>query len=302
VAAFVVRGLLAKDSRAIDEALRASTGYLGAIQVQPGELSWLLYDSSLPPVYRVVGNELRIIYHDYQVQVEDDRDHEQFNAWRRSGIFANVSWEDIGVQGTFFDPYVTVGHARITGESEELVSDQLARIVDEIVLRVEKIDPCLIRQLHGALKSFDTLDTADSLAHVSLSCRRLLERLADAFFPPRQEKVRGLEVGQAQYRNRLQAYIMENLESRTQRKVLLSTLADVISRVNSLNDVANKGLHGDLSATEVQRLLIALITLVYDLLTLAEPPMRTPDAPYSNHAGKVISDILRGVNEEDPDR
>lgn len=302
VTAFVVRGLLAKDSRSIDGALRESSGYLGAIQVQPGELSWLLYDSSLPPLYRILGEELRVIYYDYQVQVEDDRDHAQFDEWRQSGIFAAVIWEDIGLQGTFFDPYATVDHARTTGESEELVSDQLARIVDEIMLRVAKIDPRLVRQLHGALKSFDTLNTVDSLAHVSLSCRRLLERLADALFPARHEKVDGREVGQAQYRNRLWAYIRENIESRTQREILLTTLADVGSRVDSLDTVANKGLHADLSATEVQRLLIALITLIYDILTLVEPPINTPEAPYNDYARRVIRDMLRRGDEEDPDQ
>jgi len=209
VTAFVVRGLLAKDSRSIDAALRESSGYLGAIQVQPGELCWLLYDSSLPPIYRILGDELRMIYHDYQAQIEDDRDHAQFDKWNRSGIFATVTWEDIGLQGTIFDPYDTADHARITGASEELVSDQLAQVVDEIMLRVAKIEPRLVRQLHGALSSFDTLNTADSLAHVSLSCRRLLERLADALFPARDEKVNSCEVGQKQYLNRLRAYIQE---------------------------------------------------------------------------------------------
>jgi len=158
IAAFVVRGLLAKDSRAIHASLQGSSlGYLGAIQVQPGEISWLLYDSSLPPVYRIVGNQLRLMYRNYEVKVEDDRDHGDFQQWKESGLFDHVSWEDTGLQGTFFDPYDNPDHARMTGESEELVSDQMARIVDEIILRVAQLDPRLVRQINGALKAFDTL-------------------------------------------------------------------------------------------------------------------------------------------------
>jgi len=302
IAAFVVRGLLAKDSRAIHASLQGSSlGYLGAIQVQPGEISWLLYDSSLPPVYRIVGNQLRLMYRNYEVKVEDDRDHGDFQQWKESGLFDHVSWEDTGLQGTFFDPYDNPDHARMTGESEELVSDQMARIVDEIILRVAQLDPRLVRQINGALKAFDTLDTGDSLAHVSVSCRRLLERLADALFPACKEKIDGRKVGQAEYRNRLWAYINKSIKSHTQRDVLLSTLEDVGRRVDSLGAVANKGLHADLSPTEVQRLLIGLLTLIYDILTLTAPLATVPEAPYAEYASDFARELLRNGGDDDPD-
>jgi hypothetical protein len=293
IAAFVAQGLLAKDSRLIDEQLRETRGYLGAVQVQPGEFSWLLYDSSLPPRYRVIGSELRLMYAAYAVEIEDDRDPHEVERWKERGLFEAVEWEDTGAQGTYFDPFDNPEHAKMVGESEELVIDQLSRIVDEITLSVAKLDPRLVRQLHGALKAFDGLDTGDSLAHVALSCRRLLERIADALYPPQSEKVDGRKVGQAEYRNRLWAYIKQSIESKTQRDIMISTLVDVGNRVDAIDSAANKGLHADLSAGEVQRLLIAMLTLIYDLFTLAPLPLASPSKPYEVSSAEFLK-ILKG--------
>ena len=179
-----------------------------------------------------------------------------------------------------------------------LFSDQLARIVDEFVLGIAKFDPRLVRQLHGALKAFDSFNNGDSLAQISLSCRRLLERLADALYPPRSEKVNGRKVGQAEYRNRLWAYIQDAIQSQTQRDVMISTLSDVGNRVDALDAAANKGLHADLNAGEVQRLLIAMLTLIYDVLTLAPLPLGTPNAPYEASAVEFFRRMLNGDPEE----
>jgi hypothetical protein len=94
-------------------------------------------------------------------------------------------------------------------------------MIDEIVLGIAKFDPRLVRQLHGALKTFDGLDNGDSLAQVALSCRRFLERLADALYPPRPGKINGHKVGQGEYRNRLWAYINDAIRSQTQRDIMI---------------------------------------------------------------------------------
>ena len=59
------------------------------------------------------------------------------------------------------------------------------------------------------------------IAQVSLSCRRFLENLANALYPPRSEKVKGREVGAAAYRNRLWAYVEERLDISEQVKSLV---------------------------------------------------------------------------------
>lgn len=294
VVAYLIQGASAKESRCIHETLTSTSGYMGAIEVKSNtDITWVLY-GHLPALYRIVESELRMFYREYERQVEDNRDHEAFEQWQRSGLFSTVVWEDTGAQGTIFDPYDSVNHARLTGEVEELVGAQFSSVVDEILMRIAQLDPRLFTQMHGALKSFDQFDTADSLAHVSVSCRRLIERLADALYPPRGTPVNGKDVGPGEYRNRLWAYVEENLHSKSHRTLVLTTLEDIGKRINRLDRAASRGVHADVEPSEVRRLLISLTTLVYDLLTLTSPPTAVPDAPYNETVSRMVDEMLRG--------
>ena len=258
-----MQGLLAKDSRLIDVTLRGVRGYLGALRCSRARCAWLFYDSRLPPMYRVVGDQLRLMYREYEVAVEEDnRDFQQFEAWRERGTFSRLNGR-ILASGIVFDPYDNQEYARTLGESEEFVRDQFSKMLDDILLGIAKIDPRLVRNLHGALKAFDGWANSDSSAQVAVSSRRFLERLADALYPPRSDLVDGRKVGKAEYRNRLWAFIRSSVDSRSQQEIMLSTLSDVGARVDALDAVANKGIHADLGVGETQRLLMALMSLVY---------------------------------------
>lgn len=293
VVAYLTQGISAKESRSIHDALTSTGGYMGAIEAKSNtDISWILY-GHLPVLYRIVGSELRIPYRKYELEVEDNRDHGFFQEWQQSGLFSTVIWEDTGAQGTIFDPYDSVDHARLTGEVEELVGAQFSNVVDEILMRIAQLDPRLFALMHGALKSFEQFDTADSLAHVSVSCRRLIERLADALYPPRNAPVNGKDVGPKEYRNRLWAYVNEHLHSESNRTLVLTTLGDIGSRINKLDSAASRGVHADVAPSEVRRLLISLTTLVYDLLTLASPLLEMPDGPYKETVSRMIKEMLR---------
>jgi hypothetical protein len=295
VVAYVVQGISTKESRRVHDILTSTRGYMGAIEVKSNtDATWLLY-GYLPALYRIVGTELRMFYREYEYEyereVEDDRDHALFEQWQNSGLFSTVAWEDIGVQGTVFDPYDSIDHARLTGEVEELVGAQFSNVVDEIFMRVAQLDPRLFAQLHGALKSFEELDTADSLAHVSVSCRRFMERLADSLYPPRNTPVHGRTVNQAAYRNRLWAYVEESLTSESQRTLVIATLRDVGNRIDKLDSAANRGLHADATPSEVRRLLISLTALIYDLLTLTSPPKVASSTPYNENISRMLKEM-----------
>jgi hypothetical protein len=293
--AYVVDGLIAVEARNIHRSLKEETGYLGALEVTTNNpLSWVLYVHNMIAGYRIVRDELRVFYRDYELQVEDNRDHVEFDEFEESGLFSSVSWEDIGARDTVFDPYNVWDHAKIVGEAVELTTAKLSDVINEVFLRIAHVDPRLVNPLHGALKAFDQLSTAESLAHVSLSCRRLMETLANALHPAGNTKSNdGRALGKAQYRNRLWAYVEENLKSQTQQKIVLANLADVGARIDNLDKATNKGLHDQVEFVEVQRLLVALIALLYDLLTLTAPPLQTPVAPYSEKIMTTMAKILK---------
>lgn len=201
------------------------------------------------------------------------------------------------MRDTIFDPYKTLEHAQVAAEVEGLVNDQMAGVVNEIFLRAAHIDPRLLTYLHGAFKSFERLDTSEALAHAALSCRRLIENLANALYPPREGKVNNRLVGKAEYRNRLWAYIEGQLDSSSQRQLVLSTLQDIGNRLDKLDAVANSGLHSNIEPNETRRLLVGLTSLTYDLLTLTDPPLATPDEPYNEQAQRMLREILRRSSE-----
>lgn len=294
IVAFVISGLIPSDSREIHCKLANTVGYLGAIESIPSEkICWALYDNSLPARYRIIGEELRVFYRKIEYEAGADRDEMSMRAFSDSNIYRRVTWEDVGVRDTIFDPYNTLEHAQIAAEVEGLINDQMAGVVNEIFLRTAHLDPRLLTYLHGAFKSFERLDTSEALAHTALSCRRLIENLANSLYPPREGKVNNRTVGKADYRNRLWAYIEGQLNSKSQRQLVLSTLHDIGNRLDKLDTVSNSGLHSNIQPSETRRLLVSLISLIYDLLTLTEPPLAAPDGPYNEHANRMLREILR---------
>jgi hypothetical protein len=59
--------------------------------------------------------------------------------------------------------------------------------------------------------------------------------------------------------------------------------------VEALNQAANKGLHDQVDAREVHRLVLGLLLLIHDFLSLA-PPSGTPASAYE-------SEILTELNK-----
>jgi hypothetical protein len=71
------------------------------------------------------------------------------------------------------------------------------------------------------------------------TCRRILESVADAVYPPRTESVvdasgRPRNVGPENYINRLWMFIADSMSGSTHSKVLLATLQDLGSRVDKV--------------------------------------------------------------------
>jgi hypothetical protein len=174
----------------------------------------------------------------------------------------------------------------------------MSSVIDQILLRSAALDPRIAETLHAALDLFEAHRTGEQLAQVALACRRVLERLADALYPPRAETVDGRQVGKTQYQNRLWAYVNQQLtDSTTNKNLLQASLADIGNRIDSLENLANKGLHAEVDAAEVQRLLVGLTALTYDLLMLGPVPTSTSEEPYRDSIIRMLRMIVGG-NEE----
>jgi hypothetical protein len=77
-----------------------------------------------------------------------------------------------------------------------------------------------------------------------------------------------------------------------ERKLVVVQLEDIDWRMHRVNDLANKGLHDNISRSGLQRLLIALTVVPYDLLSLAPPPLQVPMAPHGGGIDKFAKRMI----------
>jgi len=95
-----------------------------------------------------------------------------------------VTFEDTGARYTIFDQYQSFAHSARLATLEGYLSEHLARIADEILLRLDASDPRLKDTLYSAFRVFERIETTDEIAQVAVSCRRFIAGLADILYPP----------------------------------------------------------------------------------------------------------------------
>ncbi|MFD7964382.1 hypothetical protein ACFV5J_26660 [Streptomyces zaomyceticus] len=299
LAGIAVDSLNPADARALHTRLQGEPWYVGAMQVLPEiPLHVALFLGSLPRTFRIFEDSLYLFHRGYELEVEDNRDFVEFESWENSRIFKDIHWEDNGVRGTIWDPYHDPEYFRRLGELDGLLQGQLSSALDELLIRCTDADPRLTDKLHGAIKSFENHESSEGLAHVSLSCRRFTEQLADCLYPPREEKVNGRSVGKSAYRNRLWAYVSESVTSGTTRTLLVANVEDLGHRIDTLDALANKGLHDQVSTSDVNRLLLSLVVVAHDLLTLRPPGGAFRYDAYAEYIHKVTREELRRRSPE----
>lgn len=281
------------DAVCIDSQLRQVVGYLGAVEIHLGNpVHWGLYDRKLPAVFRIVGNELRLLHVSADLDPES-RDEAVRRQWSETGMFERVEWEDTGLRDTVFDDFSDYGHAKRVADIEDRLGDQFGPLVSEVLLRLGTLDPRLPDSIHAAATSLALSESVEQLAHVSLSCRRFLGSLADALYPPRPGAVRGHKVGPSEYRNRLWAYIEANFEA-TERTRVLGSFEELGNRLDRIDETANKQIHSTaVERDEANRLILALVVWAHDVLTLTPPPRQTRVEPYLGSIGKLVERIKR---------
>lgn len=269
---------------------RSDTGLVGVQQLDPRvDLHWALYDQSLPLRYRVLHNQLRLLH---SSTAPEDRDSALMVHWQQSALVPEVHWEDLGPRQTIFDSFDTLETAQRRAKTTALASELVEEVCDEVVNRCSDLDPNLVNALHAALDTLSRSATTEELAQAALSCRRFLERLADRLFPPSDSPWKGRKVGKAEWKNRLWAYVEQALESASAETG--ERLDDLGNRIDQLKDAADRGVHHpEIGRAVVHRLVVGMLTLVYDILVLAPPPARLPDDAYNAGVLRSLRDMLR---------
>jgi hypothetical protein len=268
-------------------ALSEDSSYLGVLEVNYAHGPHLaLFRNSMIPLYRVEGSTCRVFY---SMGEEDSRDDYEIEAMSKLG-FSDVAWEDRGGHGTIFDDYDTLEHFQRIAIFRDVIQGLIEGGEDaasELVMVLEDLNPQLFTVLGAAVVALERAENAEDVAQAALSGRRYLEKLADVLFPARDGKLNGRRVGKSEYRNRIWAYISENLRAYPERVEVLG------KEVDRLVEEFNAGLHGDREGPRILKALANAGELTAALLALSSSKSRQPYYAFQ----KRIVEFLREAAE-----
>jgi hypothetical protein len=155
--------------------------------------------------------------------------------------------------------------------SGESVPDSVARGRQFVETELARRAPKALEALRAA-ESRSGKTEHDAASHAATSCRRVMKALADALYPP-GPPVAGDDgivrrMDDDHYRNRLTTWVHERKGRSTHADLLASNLVSLGTRLKSLDDLASKGVHADLSRAEVESCVSWVYMLAADLLRI----------------------------------
>lgn len=168
--------------------------------------------------------------------------------------------------------------------TRKLYELKFSGIADDIFSRIrERVDSSIGSIIPDSLQKFTAVydnlssDNPEDWSNAVHSCRRILQDLADAIYPPREdkqieinEKPRVIRLSPDNYINRLVAYVEEHSRSDRFQAVVGSQLRFMGERLDAIFQAAQKGSHTTITdRTEAERYVVYTYMIVGDILSLA---------------------------------
>ncbi len=201
--------------------------------------------------------------------------------WRLQSAVASAT-ERLANRRAFIHDYVSRKHFELRFSG--IADDVFSRVRATVDARIGSLVPTALQQfsaVHDNLRSLNPEDWANAVH----SCRRILQAMADALFPPSaetrldMESGRPIQLGAGNYINRLVCYVEDRAASERFTDLVGSHLRFLGDRLDAVFEAANKGSHSSVSAEEANRYVVYTYMLVGDLLSLG-------DADHSQEAAR----------------
>jgi len=162
---------------------------------------------------------------------------------------------------------------------------KFSNISDDIFTRIrEKVDSKISKILPDSVKRFSAVyenlqsDNPENWSNAVHSCRRILEDLADAVYPPTEvkkiskegnEKI--IKLGKENYINRILTFIEENSSSERFKDLVGSNLRFIEDRLKNVFRATQKGSHTTIvSKEEADRYVVYTYLIIGDIISLKE--------------------------------
>lgn len=285
---WVIHNATASLAKALHNYMKEDPAYLGAMDVDFSRPEHLLFfRNKLPEMYRFHGTNFTFFY---SMGMDEGSDMGLADLLRSHGF--NVDREDRGARRTIFDDFDTLEHfkriedfknifAQIDGVGDDLASD--------LTLSLEELHPKLFDALASAARSMERAETSEDLAQAALTGRRILERIADYLFPPQDDDHKGHKVGQAEYRNRLWAYVDQTIDETEGDMDLLSELGGECDR---LVELFNSGLHAEPSHQKIECAFRDLVKWLAAVIDISPSSVRRPYLAYGDNLIAMLRESI----------
>jgi hypothetical protein len=250
--------------------LRDHGSYLGASQAIDSEpIHWALLREGLAAYFRVVDGGVRMFFNSASLNSDEDRDEAVAGEIARFG-FGAVQWEDNYGEGLIFGAD-TFGYWRRRAQLQPFAEHRLEALADDVLMRLNAINPDLSEELHAALEALSRAERPPQFAQALLSCRRVLEQLADDLYPAKKSSS-GVRLDKQSYLNRLTQFVVEALPEDLESQRLIE---DLHRRMRTWVDSCSAGIHAGAGGKQSQRLAGELLEILRDLVSLKPPPLET---------------------------
>ena len=153
-----------------------------------------------------------------------------------------------------------------------VANDILERYRQRVDAHLAEVASDVLEQFTAAYRRMNEGDV-ESRSHALTSCRRILKAVADAVYPaqpiPVNDKAgKARDVSDDKYINRLWLFIDNVSVGSTVAKSMHATLSEVGARIDRLNELANKGVHSEVTTGEVEWCVVQTYILTGEVLRL----------------------------------
>jgi hypothetical protein len=168
------------------------------------------------------------------------------------------------VRGLIQQFATTIYHEKVFSQQAEAIFTQYQNVVDGQLAATAKTAFTRLPQAFERLAAEDP----EAISHALTTCRRVIDSFADAVYPPRPDPAligdQRIDVGAAQTRNRIRAYIYERIGGGSRYDRLRKGMVSLYDRVSA-------GVHADVTVAEARALVLQTYLLLGEIITL--PPI-----------------------------
>ena len=162
-----------------------------------------------------------------------------------------------------------------------IADDIFANIREKVDKNIGKLVPDSVTRFNAVYENLSSENT-ENWSNAVHSCRRILKDLANAVYPPSEDKqktINGQEItiklGEKQYINRILEFITEASDSQSYQNVVGSQLKFIDDRLKGLLNASHKGTHTTIVSKEnANRIVVYTYLLIGDILSLVKSKIR----------------------------